>query len=211
MSSGFNVVRSAPGFPYTVSYTHAGIFLHDGVDIGDVFYKDGDVEVSTYSFSQVKKLLKTATLERQAMFSFLALMEYKRLVAQRAPPSLPPQAAAQYATAPCVGAGFAVIRSQAPDRPYTVRTITKNVFAHANVDIGHVFYKDGDVDVVTYNNNAINELLKTATPARQATFSFLSLAQLSSCNFTAKRASRGAPYVVASIHPTHFHHTGNIL
>jgi hypothetical protein len=211
MSSGFNVVRSAPGLPYTVSYTHAGIFLHDGVDIGDVFYKDGDVEVSTYSLSQVKKLLKTATPERQATFSFLAPMEYTRLVAQRAPPSQPPRVAAPQAAAPCVGAGFTVIRSQAPGRPYTVRTITTNVFAHAHVDVGHVFYKDGDVDVVTYNNSAINELLKTATPARQAAFSFLSLAQLSSCNFTAKRAPRGGPYVVASIHPTHFRHTGNIL
>jgi hypothetical protein len=176
------------------------------------------VEVSTYSLSHVRKLLKTATLTKQASFLFLTPSEYQRQYQAQPPQPLPPQPhqpqqagqPPQPAT-PAAVSGFTVGRSHVPGRPYTVRTIHINRFAHPGVEIWDVFYRDGDVDVVTYTHNDIDELLRTATPARQATFSFLSITTLSSCNITAKRACRGQPYIVTTIHTTRFNHTGKIV
>jgi hypothetical protein len=213
MASGFTVSRSGTqGHLFTVQTIHMGVCMHTGIDIGDIFFKDGDVEVSTYSLSHVRKLLKTATLTKQASFSFLTPLEYQRQYQAQPPHPLPPQPhQPPQATTPAAVSGFTVGRSHVPGRPYTVRTIHINRFAHPGVEIGDVFYRDGDVDVVTYTHNDIDELLRTATPARQATFSFLSITTLSSCYFTAKRACRGQPYIVTTIHTTRFNHTGKIV
>jgi hypothetical protein len=157
MALGFTVSRTGTqGHLFTVRSTHMGVCMHSGIDIGDIFFKDGDVEVSTYSLSHVRKLLKTATLTKQASFSFLKPSEYQRQYQAHPPQPLPPQPhQPQHAgqppqpATPAAVSGFTVGRSHVPGRPYTVRTIHINRFAHPGVEIGDVFYRDGDVDVVT--------------------------------------------------------------
>jgi hypothetical protein len=212
MASGLTVSRSGPQRLFTVQTIHMGVCMHEGIDIGDIFFKDGDIEVSTYTVAQVTNLIKTATPARQAAFSFLTPSEFHQLLVQhqsqtqpqRSPqPPQPPQTAK-----PAAVSGFTVGRSQAPGRPYTVRTINKQKFPHSGVEIGHVFYKDGDNYVVAYEEHEIKTLLSTATPARQATFSFLPISELTNCFFKASTEVRGGPYIVTYIHPVLFQNTG---
>ncbi|KAJ1400064.1 hypothetical protein B484DRAFT_471263, partial [Ochromonadaceae sp. CCMP2298] len=77
------------------------------------------------------------------------------------------------------------------------------------VDIGHVFYKDGEKYVAEYTVAEVKDLVRNALPARQATFSFIPLSDLHNCNFTtAQQGRQGGPHMVVSIDTAHFQHTG---
>lgn len=78
------------------------------------------------------------------------------------------------------------------------------------MQIGHVFYKDGDKYVAQYTVPEIENLLRTASQARQATFSFILLSELHNCNFTASQQGRSkdAPYIVSTIDAVHFYLSG---
>eukprot|EP00601_Ochromonadales_sp_CCMP2298_P007656 CAMPEP_0173214988 /NCGR_PEP_ID=MMETSP1141-20130122/26247_1 /TAXON_ID=483371 /ORGANISM="non described non described, Strain CCMP2298" /LENGTH=132 /DNA_ID=CAMNT_0014142351 /DNA_START=277 /DNA_END=675 /DNA_ORIENTATION=+ len=121
MASGFTVSRSGPkGHPFTVQSIHMGVCLHVGIDIGDIFYKDGDIEVKTYTTKYVTAMLRTATAARQATFSFLTPAQTPALLTH----------APLYLSALSTSA-FTVERSQMPGRPYIVRTIRHGAFRHA--------------------------------------------------------------------------------
>jgi hypothetical protein len=184
---------------------------HDGVEIDDVFHKDGDTEVSSYKQGDVNKLLRTATKERQAGFSFLSPSVFaeiqraaeilrnnnriERRVSQPPQGIRPIESSSSFSTT-----GITARRSVATGRPYVVRTVNTGFVRQVPVHVGQVFYKDGDVEVTTYNATEVNTLLRTATPARQASFQFINMSDLTSCHFTAARDGRGhGPYIVSTI------------
>jgi hypothetical protein len=135
MPSGFTVSRSGPrGHSFKVQSIHMGVCMHEGIDIGDIFYKDGDIEVKSYTQFKVNALLRTATPARQATFSFLTPAGYS-IIQAPAPLgslSLLGTLAQHTPTQPAtLSTGFTVERSAAPGRPYIVRTIHTGVFNHA--------------------------------------------------------------------------------
>jgi hypothetical protein len=115
-----------------------GVCMHEGIDIGDIFYKDGDIEVKTYTKFQVKTLLRTATPARQATFSFLTPAAYRQRLIFLTPALMVPLAllttlAHHAPTQPAtLSIGFTVERSAAAGRPYVVCTIHTGVFNHAD-------------------------------------------------------------------------------
>jgi hypothetical protein len=62
--------------------------LTGNVSVGDVFYKDGTISVSSYKQATVNTLLLSATLERQGLFSFVTKSHFISLHVQ--PPRLLP-------------------------------------------------------------------------------------------------------------------------
>jgi hypothetical protein len=129
MPSGFTVSRCGPrGRPFTVESVHMGVCMHEGIEIGDIFFKDGDIEVHTYTVKQVTELLRTATYARQAAFSFLTPAAYSFF--RRSAPSgtQVPQALASPVQQPLSPSttstsSFNDERSPAQGPPYVVRTV----------------------------------------------------------------------------------------
>jgi hypothetical protein len=118
-----------------------GVFMHPSVDIGDVFYKDGDIEVSTYTGAEIKELLKTASKARQSEFRFLTAAAYSLL-----PPSPRIQRATQAREPPTLSNScFTVERSTAAGHPYLVLTIRQDFLSHSGETLCTIAANQGTI------------------------------------------------------------------
>jgi hypothetical protein len=86
----------------------------EDVSVGDVFYKDGNNFVSNYTGAAVKDLLVSATMQRQAAFSFLSKSNFDSLLAPQL--RLKPYKIVQQAwdfEKPCTHCGCIFLHSEA--------------------------------------------------------------------------------------------------